>query len=116
MYLFISSQRVAGCLITEPIKAAFKLVSNSVNENTDGNIKKKSRSQAATLQFGGTVLQREVIKKATSNSCKVVDGKQSGAIVCENEAIPAACGIRAIWVSPSNRRKGIASQLLDAVR
>ncbi|KAK4740230.1 hypothetical protein R3W88_003927 [Solanum pinnatisectum] len=30
------------------------------------------------------------------------------------EAVSALCGIRAIWVTPSNRRKHIASYLLDA--
>jgi N-acetyltransferase len=43
----------------------------------------------------------------------MMDGR---VIICENEPVAAVCGIRAIWVTPSNRRKHIASQLLDAVR
>ncbi|KAL2345296.1 hypothetical protein Fmac_006581 [Flemingia macrophylla] len=39
-----------------------------------------------------------------------------GALFCRSEPTAAACGIRAIWVTPSNRRKGIATQLLDAAR
>ncbi|CAJ2659180.1 unnamed protein product [Trifolium pratense] len=40
----------------------------------------------------------------------------SRAIFCECNPVAAICGIRAIWVTPSNRRKHIASQILDAVR
>ncbi|CAB4317408.1 unnamed protein product [Prunus armeniaca] len=40
----------------------------------------------------------------------------NGAIFCEEEAVPAVCGIRAIWVTQANRRKHIATQLLDALR
>ncbi|KAF8397968.1 hypothetical protein HHK36_016894 [Tetracentron sinense] len=36
------------------------------------------------------------------------------AILGEKEAVHALCGIRVIWVTPSNRRKHVASQLLDA--
>ncbi|RVW42752.1 Protein chromosome transmission fidelity 7 [Vitis vinifera] len=43
-------------------------------------------------------------------------GPNSNKLQFGTEAVPAICGIRAIWVTPSNRRKHIASQLLDAVR
>ncbi|KAK3225669.1 hypothetical protein Dsin_005531 [Dipteronia sinensis] len=57
--------------------------------------------------------KREVIEKGPSVNCpKTLNDNHNGAIVCEKEAIPAVCGIRAI----SNRRKGIVTQLLDAVR
>ncbi|KAJ6778518.1 N-ACETYLTRANSFERASE ECO [Salix koriyanagi] len=84
VYLFVSSQRVAGCLVAEPIKEAFKVLTGSVDETSKCAAKKNSRPISTTLQF--------------------------------EEAVPALCGIRAIWVTPSNRRKRIASQLLDAVR
>lgn len=117
VYMFISSQRVAGCLVVEPIKEGFKVLSCSVDERTDGKVPRKCRSHSATLQFGEISLQREVIKRVSSaRSSNAVDEKHNGAIMCENEAIPAVCGIRAIWVTPLNRRKGIASLLLDAVR
>ncbi|KAH9674365.1 protein CHROMOSOME TRANSMISSION FIDELITY 7 [Citrus sinensis] len=117
VYMFISSQRVAGCLVAEPIKEGFKLLSCFGDERTDGRILKKCRSHSATLQFGEISLQREVIKRASSvRSSNAVDEKHNRTIMCENEAVPAVCGIRAIWVTPSNRRKGIASLLLDAVR
>ncbi|CAH1441819.1 unnamed protein product [Lactuca virosa] len=68
VYLYISSQRVAGCLVAEPIN------------------------------------------KANSNDILL------GAIICEKDSIPAVCGIRAIWVTPSNRRKHIATHLLESIR
>ncbi|KAK1357617.1 hypothetical protein POM88_050873 [Heracleum sosnowskyi] len=44
------------------------------------------------------------------------DDNLIGAILCEKEAVPAVCGIRAIWVSPANRRKQIATHFLNATR
>ncbi|KAG7597662.1 N-acetyltransferase ESCO acetyl-transferase domain [Arabidopsis suecica] len=99
VYLFISSQRISGCLVAEPIKEAFKLIASPDDER---QLQKESTSSPSTsIQFGNIVLQREV---------------DYGAIVCEEEAKPAVCGIRAIWVSPSTRRKGIATWLLDTTR
>ncbi|RVW72413.1 Protein chromosome transmission fidelity 7 [Vitis vinifera] len=116
VYLFISSQRVAGCLVAEPIKKAYKILSSSADERSNDTSSKETRPNSNTLQFGTVSFQREVIKRAPSvNSCEVLDGRPNGPVVCENEAVPAICGIRAIWVTPSNRRKHIASQLLDAV-
>ncbi|XP_010438046.1 PREDICTED: protein CHROMOSOME TRANSMISSION FIDELITY 7-like isoform X2 [Camelina sativa] len=110
VYLFVSSQRISGCLVAEPIKEAFKLISPPDDER---QLKKETSSSPSTsIQFGNIVLQREVLKR-----CRASDDRlDNGAIVCEEEAKPAICGIRAIWVSPSNRRKGIATQLLDTTR
>ncbi|KAF2289636.1 hypothetical protein GH714_037631 [Hevea brasiliensis] len=107
---------VAGCLVAEPIKEAFKVLPCSVDKRSDAT-KKNSKSDSTTLRFGEIKLQRETTKKApTVNSLEVLDRKSNGAIVCEEKAVSAICGIRAIWVTPSNRRKRIAAQLLDAVR
>lgn len=111
--MFISSQRVAGCLVAEPIKKAYKLLSSSLTEKNNLPAKEKKRT-SSTLQFGGVSLQREVIKRKHVKHPE--EGAREGAILCENEAVPALCGIRAIWVSPSNRRKNIARSLLDAAR
>ncbi|CAN8326772.1 unnamed protein product [Cochlearia groenlandica] len=110
VYLYVSSQRISGCLVAEPIKEAFKLIAPPGDER---QLKKKETSLPSTsLQFGKIVLQREVSKR-----CKASDDRlDNGTIVCEEEAKPAVCGIRAIWVSPSNRRKGIATQLLETTR
>ncbi|XVF07541.1 hypothetical protein REPUB_Repub06bG0147900 [Reevesia pubescens] len=111
VYLFVSSQRVAGCLVAEPIKEAFEILSCSVGERHSAPAK-QTRSNSSKLQFGEIVLQREVIKRAPS---QVLNENHTGAILCKKEAVPAVCGIRAIWVTPSNRRKGIATQLLEAM-
>ncbi|XP_057440673.1 protein CHROMOSOME TRANSMISSION FIDELITY 7 [Lotus japonicus] len=114
VYLFVSLQRIVGCLVAEPIEEAFKVVSCSDAGHSDGVRRKEKKSSSTTLQFGNILFQREVEKRAvTLSGSEVMD---AGAIFCENEPVAAVCGIRAIWVTPSNRRKRIASQLLDAVR
>ncbi|KAF5737407.1 protein CHROMOSOME TRANSMISSION FIDELITY 7 [Tripterygium wilfordii] len=115
-YLYISSHRVAGCVVAEPIKEAFQILSSSVDVSSNGGIPKKTRLNSTTLQFGGVILQREAIKRAPASICLEMGGNHTGVIACKKEPKAAVCGIRAIWVTPSNRRKHIATQLLDAVR
>ncbi|KAM7268909.1 hypothetical protein ACFE04_011075 [Oxalis oulophora] len=108
VYLFISSQRIAGCLVAEPIKQAFKVLSDSAVAKTSST-KDNNRS----IKFGEIILQREVIKRSDEKRSDI----QCGAVICEeDEAVPAVCGVRAIWVAPSKRRNRIASRLLDALR
>ncbi|KAE8666107.1 hypothetical protein F3Y22_tig00112508pilonHSYRG00024 [Hibiscus syriacus] len=113
VYLFVSSQRIAGCLVAEPIKEAFEVLSCSVGERRDGATEKKARLSSGKLRFGDIVLQREIIKRTPS---EVSHESRTGATMCRKEGVRAVCGIRAIWVTPSSRRKGIATQLLEAVR
>ncbi|XP_039016036.1 protein CHROMOSOME TRANSMISSION FIDELITY 7-like [Hibiscus syriacus] len=108
VYLFILSQRIAGCVVAESIKEAFEVLSCSIGATT-----KQARPKSGKLRFGDIVLQREVINIAPS---EVSHESRNGAILCKKEAMSAVCGIRAIWVTPDNRRKGIATQMLDAVR
>ncbi|KAK5830805.1 hypothetical protein PVK06_014600 [Gossypium arboreum] len=98
--------------LPKPINEVFEVLSYPVGERQDGAIAKR-RSNPIKLQFGEIVLEREVIKRAPS---EVLHENHTGAILCKKEAVHAVCGIRAIWVTPSNRRKGIATQLLEAVR
>ena len=115
--LFILSHRVVGCLIAEPIEKAFRVISSSADRSTDAIDTKEARAGPTTLQFGAVSFQREIVKRSRSASnTKQLNRDLGGAIFCEEEAVPAICGIRAIWVSPANRRKQIATQLLDAVR
>ncbi|CAJ1883026.1 unnamed protein product [Sphenostylis stenocarpa] len=114
VYLFVSLNRVSGCLVAEPIEKAFKVVSGSVAKPIIHSAKKRGvKTRSTTLQFGNVIFQREVERKVANVSDSE---KMEGAIFCDSEPTAAACGIRAIWVTPSNRRKGIAIQLLDAVR
>ncbi|XP_043703579.1 protein CHROMOSOME TRANSMISSION FIDELITY 7 [Telopea speciosissima] len=118
VYLFISSQRIAGCLVAEPIKNAYRGLSRSVAPKSSSVIcAKEARSNSTVLHFGDVNFKREVIKTVPSiNSAELLDREIGGAIFCDKEAVPALCGIRAIWVTPSNRRKRIATRLLDAAR
>ncbi|XP_020553399.1 protein CHROMOSOME TRANSMISSION FIDELITY 7 [Sesamum indicum] len=114
VYLFISSGRISGCLVAEPIKKAYRILLNSVGQICDVSAKEEKRRKSATLQFGGVSLQREIIRREFVKSHE--EGSHDGVILCEDKAVPAVCGIRAIWVTPSNRRKHMASNLLDAAR
>ncbi|CAL5404172.1 unnamed protein product [Camellia sinensis] len=118
VYLYIFHQRIAGCLVAESIKTAYRVLSNSGppksvnNTNTNNN-----GSNSSILQFGGINFQREAVERAPSAiNPEASEEDLMGAIFLGNEAVPAICGIRAIWVAPSMRRKQIACQLLDAVR
>ncbi|KAL8048008.1 hypothetical protein ABFS82_07G036200 [Erythranthe guttata] len=110
VYLFISSQRVSGCIVAEPIKKAYKILSSAMGEIRSVSAKEKRR----TLQFGRVSLEREIIRRDFVKNPE--EESHDGVILCKDEALPAVCGIRAIWVTPSNRRKHIASSLLDSVR
>ncbi|KAJ4827084.1 hypothetical protein Tsubulata_013898 [Turnera subulata] len=120
VYLFISANRVAGCVVAEPIKEAFKVLTHPADGSSNGTtttIKCHSRPNSTTLQFGQIIFHREASTKPTSvNSAEALNEKHDAVIVCEEAVVPAVCGIRAVWVTPSNRRKRIATQLLDAVR
>ncbi|XP_028784945.1 protein CHROMOSOME TRANSMISSION FIDELITY 7 [Neltuma alba] len=117
VYLFISQQRIVGCLVAEPIKEAFKVISCSVAGSSDGSRKKETNSFSTTLHFGDVIFRREVEKRTSSvTESAELYTTHGGAIFCDDKAVTAVCGIRAIWVTSSNRRKGVATQLLDAVR
>ncbi|KAJ8431321.1 hypothetical protein Cgig2_013537 [Carnegiea gigantea] len=113
VYLFISSQRIAGCMVVEPITTAHRILSSSVEKVPDDVSVKDVKQKPGVLQFGEICFHREVAKKYRSS--EAMDSYLLGSTLCEEEATPASCGVRAIWVSPSNRRKHIATHLLDAV-
>ncbi|XP_062184886.1 protein CHROMOSOME TRANSMISSION FIDELITY 7 [Phragmites australis] len=118
VYLYISDQRIVGCLVTEPIKAAHRVISSSTEESSSDLPANNSKSGKIdhTLEFGKICLKREIIRRH-NHSVKNKEGyRDPGAIICEEEAVPALCGFRAIWVVPSRRRKRIASKLMDVAR
>ncbi|GMH04546.1 hypothetical protein Nepgr_006386 [Nepenthes gracilis] len=116
VYLYIYLQRIAACVVAEPISKAYRVLSDSVKKSCYGT-RKKAVLKSTKIQFGGVCFQREVVRRVPlDSSSQAPHVNLCGAIICEEESVPAVCGIRAIWVSPSNRRKGIASHLLDAVR
>ncbi|XP_006652477.1 protein CHROMOSOME TRANSMISSION FIDELITY 7 [Oryza brachyantha] len=118
VYLFISSQRIVGCLVAEPIKTAHKVIPGSAEEKcSDLSVDKIESSKTNhTLEFGEISFKREVLKRHDHSDKNKEEYCDPGAIICQEEAVPALCGFRAIWVVPSRRRKRIGSQLMDAAR
>lgn len=160
VYLFISSKRIVGCLVSEPIKYGFRVIPtcvsvpkgqdcNIVNScpkeildgveeegiltNTTMNSKnsfttdhkyldneshsKRGKHESTFMHFGNVKLTRQVaqtmhVTKDIKSSCK----DPAGAIIYSEVPVPAVCGVRGLWVSRSERRKGIATKLLDAMR
>ncbi|KAJ4795587.1 N-acetyltransferase ESCO2 [Rhynchospora pubera] len=116
VYMYISSHKIAGCLVAEPIKDAHRVISENSIISTFSEDKVISTRSNKTMTFGNFSFAREVFRKCNSDK-KTKDGNLNlGAITCEEDAVPAALGFRAIWVVPSRRRKGIASHLMDAAR
>ncbi|CAK9186252.1 unnamed protein product [Ilex paraguariensis] len=118
VYLFISHHRIAGCLVAEPIKSAYRVLPNTVmSKGLGGTTARKNSLNFSALQFGDISFQREAVKGAPlANSPKPIEADLMGAVFLEKEAVTALCGIRVIWVAPAMRKKRIASQLLDAAR
>jgi N-acetyltransferase len=107
-----------GCLVAEPIKAAHKVIPSSSSEDRTDLLNNKTESTQAnhTLEFGKISFKREVLRRHNHADKNKEESQGPGAIICEEHAVPALCGFRAIWVVPSRRRKGIGSQLMDAAR
>ncbi|KAL3700580.1 hypothetical protein R1sor_018602 [Riccia sorocarpa] len=69
---------------------------------------------AKFLWYGNVKFTREVISR---KRLRQEDTEELGsAIVYNSTPIPAVCGVRVIWVSNSERQKGVASHLLDTMR
>ncbi|XP_042380009.1 protein CHROMOSOME TRANSMISSION FIDELITY 7-like isoform X2 [Zingiber officinale] len=123
VYLFISSYRVVGCLVAESIRMGHRVIENSASrKHTDHNntysdkMCQNLERKGPILQFGGISFKRVVIKRSDGKNKASIDECETGAVLCEEESVPALCGFRGIWVVPSQRRKQIASRLLDAAR
>ncbi|CAD6260390.1 unnamed protein product [Miscanthus lutarioriparius] len=118
VYLYISGQRIVGCLVTEPIKTAHRVIPSSPEESHN-NLPVDSTEPGKnghTLEFGEISFKREIIRRHNHSIKKKEECQDPGAIICETKAVPALCGFRAIWVVPSRRRKRIASKLMDVAR
>ncbi|KAI5648363.1 hypothetical protein M9H77_34368 [Catharanthus roseus] len=119
VYLYVSQRRIVGCLVAEPISEAYRVLRKSEASRSLDNaaIAKKSRLQSSVLQFGSISLRREAKEKSSPQvKMEALTEDFMGAIILEREAVPASCGIRAIWVAPAIRRKHIATRLLATAR
>ncbi|CAN6230041.1 unnamed protein product [Urochloa humidicola] len=118
VYLYVSGQRIVGCLVTEPIKTAHKIIPSSTEESHSDLLANNTelRKTDHTLEFGKISFKREIISRNTPSVKIKEECRDPGAIICEKAAVPALCGFRAIWVVPSRRRKRIGSKLMDVAR
>ena len=107
-----------GCLVTEPIKAAHRVIPSSTEESHSDLLANNNelRKTDHTLEFGKISFKREVIRRNNPSVKNKGECQDTGAIICDKEAVPALCGFRAIWVVPSRRRKQIGSKLMDVAR
>ncbi|RCV34368.1 hypothetical protein SEVIR_7G163100v4 [Setaria viridis] len=118
VYLYISGQRIVGCLVAEPIKTAHRVIPSSMEQSHSDLLASNTESRKTdhTLEFGKISFKREIIRRNTPSVKDKEEHQDPGAIICEKEAVPALCGFRAIWVVPSRRRKRIGSKLMDVAR
>jgi hypothetical protein len=89
-------------------------VSGSCRELDLGKFLREKKPSSTELAFGNWKFRREVVHK--KRRCVADQEDFGGVVLCSKVAVPAVCGVRGIWVSCSERRKGIASHLLDAIR
>lgn len=160
VYLFISSKRIVGCLVSEPIKYGFKVIPaclsvpqgqhcnivygspkeilNGVEDEailTNANINsknlctmdekyldnerhiKRDKHESTVMHFGNVKFTRQVVQPMyLTRDIKSSRKDDAGAIFYSEVPVPAVCGVRGLWVSRSERRKSIATKLLDAMR
>jgi len=160
VYLFISSKRIVGCLVSEPIKYGFKVIPaclsvpqgqhcnivygspkeilNGVEEEailTNANINsknlctmdekyldnerhiKRDKHESTVMHFGNVKFTRQVVQPMyLTRDIKSSPKDDAGAIFYSEVPVPVVCGVRGLWVSRSERRKSIATKLLDAMR
>jgi len=99
-FLYIQNKKVCGCLIAEPIEQAYEIFSTVVNEVKENELSGANKDVMTT--------EGEVDNKS--------DQDTFGATVCSTTPQPAVLGINRIWVTKSERRKQIATTLLDIAR
>jgi len=85
-----SNNKLLGCCVSEELAWAHRTV-----------LEEREQPSAATSDDGG--------QRTDSGGGASVRRR-------EEAAVPAVCGVRAVWVHRSARRQGLATRLLDAVR
>ncbi|XP_071449477.1 N-acetyltransferase ESCO2 [Hetaerina americana] len=85
-YFYVSNQVVVGCVIVEPIRVAYRMLE----------------------------VDRKELERVKEPGDKIAMEAPS---FCSNTPVRGSrCGINRIWTCPSERRKGVATKMLDAVR
>ncbi|NXI49148.1 ESCO2 acetyltransferase, partial [Chloroceryle aenea] len=89
IYLFVSNEKmIVGCVVAEPIKKAFRVLS-------------EPEAEPGSPEQGVLEQQQQ---------------QQQRAWRCSSDPDPAVCGISRIWVLAPRRGKGIARRMVDVVR
>jgi N-acetyltransferase len=140
VYLFISaSKKVVGCLVAERINSAYRIVphgqkgsksvdtqcitprvsdfgrgSGELSALSGVELRQEKTKPCKQLLWGGWKFTREVVNRKKTQNENPQELARS--IMCSKTGVPAVCGVRGIWVSRSERRKGVASHLLDSMR
>lgn len=81
-------------------------------QDEDSQERRKNRNNV--MVFGNIKFSRETAPRKRPSKERTQD--LGSAILCTKTPVPAVCGVRVIWVSHSERRKGIATHLLDTMR
>eukprot|EP00250_Pteridium_aquilinum_P026711 c33472_g1_i1 orf=138-1253(+) len=79
----------------------------------DNVYERASNHGAKVLLFGDIKFQRERVQRCR---VKKASATTEWPTVCTKLPVAAVCGVRGLWVSKTERRRGIATELMDAVR
>ncbi|KAH9315261.1 hypothetical protein KI387_023888, partial [Taxus chinensis] len=94
-------------------------ISCTINQKKkdDENHGKRRKHTCMVLQFGNVEFERKAVENTQLSRDSSNDGNDPpSVIVCSEIPEPAVCGVRGIWVPWPERRKGIATKLLDTMR
>jgi N-acetyltransferase len=98
-------------VIAEEIEKAYPVII----DNTSPSSSQESKSNKEDISPRST---QEVpdIKQSNEQQNIEQDDTAFSSIRCSKTSQPASCGISRIWIHPTERRKGIATKMLDAIR
>lgn len=106
--------KVVPSVLSQPNHLPVKYDTFSDSSSSLVHTNRERLNPSTRLNFGDWKFTREVVtRKKNHNSDHSNLGR---AILCSKTGVPAVCGVRGIWVSRSERRKGVATHLLDAMR
>lgn len=106
--------KVVPSVLSQPDDLSAKYDTFSNSSSTLVHTIRERLKPSTRLNFGDWKFTREVVTRKKKHNSD--HGDLGRAILCSKMGVPAVCGVRGIWVSRSERRKGVATHLLDAMR
>jgi N-acetyltransferase len=142
LYLYVSSsRRVLGCMVTESIKEAFRVVpakphqllSSSSAAPARSSASGKSDSAAAEASTLAAAAAAAAVPTSTPSSAPATvpptypapeqpawngpaRGGGESVTVDRSRRVKAVCGVRVMWTSAAARRRGVATKMLNCAR